>query len=100
VRRVIQACVVAFAWVSLSVSQVMACPMCKMALETDDPQPAAYMYSILFMLGAMGTVVGGLIAFLCWLSRHERAAMDAAGYQHLFENGVNQQAMSTAGPLQ
>lgn len=74
--------------------------MCKMALESDDPQPTAYMYSILFMLGAMTTVVGGLIAFLCWLSRHERAAMDAAGYQHLFENGVSQQGMSAAGPAQ
>ena len=99
-RHATRVCIAAIAWTSLGASQVWACPMCKMALETDDPQPASYMYSILFMLGAMTTVVGGLIAFLCWLSRHERAAMDAAGYQHLFENGVSQQAMSTAGPAQ
>lgn len=93
--RVLRISVAVLAWASLGASRVWACPMCKMALETDDPQPRAYMYSILFMLGAMGSVVGGLIGFLCWLSRHERAALDAAGYQHLFENGVSQLAVET-----
>jgi hypothetical protein len=74
------------------VSEVWACPMCKMALEPDDLRPRAYMYSILFMLGMMTAVVGGVIGLLCWLSRHERAALDAAGYQHLFENAVTEHA--------
>jgi hypothetical protein len=87
---------VAFAWICLDASRVWACPMCKYALETDDVRPQAYMYSILFMLGAMTAIVGGLIGFLYWLSRNERAAMDAAGYQHLFENGVSQQATAMA----
>ena len=95
--RCVRLTVIALAWVCLGASsQVRACPMCKYALETDDLRPRAYMYSILFMLGAMGAVVGGLIGFLCWLSRHERAAMDAAGYQHLFENGVSQHATAVA----
>jgi hypothetical protein len=91
--RLVRLGVVAFAWIVLGASQVWACPMCKLALEADDPQPRAYMYSILFMLGAMGSIIGGMIGFLWWLSRTERAAMDAAGYQHLFENGVSQPAL-------
>ena len=95
-HRCVRLSVVAAAWAGLGASQAWACPMCKFALESDDPKPRAYMYSILFMLAAIGTVVGCLIAFLSWLSRHERAAMDAAGYQHLFENGVSQQALEAA----
>lgn len=76
----------------LSTSQAWACPMCKFAIEADDPKPRAYMFSILFMLIAIGSVVTGLIFLLNWISRHERAALDAAGYQHLFENGVSEQA--------
>jgi len=63
-----------------------------MALETDDPAPRAYMVSILFMLGMVGGIFAGMIGFLYWLSRSERAALDAAGYQHLFENGVSEHA--------
>ena len=92
-NRGLRLSVAVLVWMSVSASQVWACPMCKIALESDDPKPRAYMYSILFMLCAMGSVVGGLIGFLCWLNRCERAAMDAAGYQHLFENGVSQLAM-------
>ena len=95
--RCVRLTAIALAWICLSASShVWACPMCKYALETDDLRPRAYMYSILFMLGAMAAVVGGLIGFLCWLSRNERAAMDAAGYQHLFENGVSQHATAMA----
>ncbi len=86
----------AFAEMCVSASPVWACPMCKFALESDDPMPRAYMISILFMLGAIGSVVAGLIGFLWWLSKNERAAMDAAGYQHLFENGVSQHATAKA----
>ena len=80
----------AIAWCCIGVSTAQACPMCKYALESDDPQPRAYMVSILFMMGMIGGIFTGLIAVLCWLSRNERAALDAAGYQHLFENGATQ----------
>lgn len=90
VARCLRVSTAALVWATICASEVWACPMCKFALEADDPQPRAYMYSIFFMLGAIGSIVGGMIGFLCWLSKHERATMDAAGYQHLFENGVNQ----------
>ena len=89
VARCLRVSTAALVWATICASEVWACPMCKFALEADDPQQRAYMYSIFFMLGAIGSIVGGMIGFLCWLSKHERAAMDAAGYQHLFENGVN-----------
>ncbi len=73
-------------------SDAWACPMCKLALETDDPQPRAYMFSILFMLGAIGSMFTGVTVLLIWLSRRERLVLEAAGYQHLFENGVSQPA--------
>lgn len=94
IGRSVRLSVFGLGWMCVSASRVWACPMCKFALETDDPKPRAYMYSILFMLFAIGAVVGGLITFLCWLSKHERAAMDAAGYQHLFENGVTNPALA------
>jgi hypothetical protein len=90
--RQIRVFLLSLACVGLSVSQAWACPMCKLALETDDPQPRAYMYSILFMMGMIASIFAGMIGFLYWLSRNERAALDAAGYQHLFENGVSQSA--------
>lgn len=90
--RQIRVILLSLACVGLSASQAWACPMCKLALETDDPQPRAYMYSILFMMGMIASIFAGMIGFLYWLSRNERAALDAAGYQHLFENGVSQSA--------
>ncbi len=41
-------------FVSDSVQQASACPMCKAANEEDDAKPRAYMYSILFMLAVRG----------------------------------------------
>ena len=79
-------------------SDVWACPMCKMALETDDPQPKAYMYSILFMLGMIGTMFGAVASLLVWLTRQERLSLEAAGYQHVFENGATEAARNSAGP--
>lgn len=93
-NRCLRLSVLMFAGVLSAATDVWACPMCKFALETDDPKPRAYMYSILFMLGMIGAVVGGVIGFLFWLSRYERAALDAAGYQHLFENGVTEHSMA------
>ena len=63
--------------------------MCKMALETDDPQPRAYMISILFMLGMMGSVTTGVGAVMYWVNRSERRALEAAGYHHVLHNAVN-----------
>ncbi len=77
-------------------NSAQACPMCKLALETDDAQPFAYMVSILFMMGTIFTLFGLVSAFVWWVARHERRAMEAAGYTHLFENGVTQ-AASDAG---
>lgn len=73
-----------------------ACPMCKMALEKDDPQPQAYMVSILFMMGTIFLLIGLVSALLYWVSLQERRAMEAAGYQHLFENAVSQTQASPA----
>ncbi|MDB5343747.1 MAG: hypothetical protein JWP89_2124 [Schlesneria sp.] len=92
VARCLRFLAAALVWATICGSEVWACPMCKFALEADDPQPRAYMYSIFFMLFAIGSIFSAMIGFLIWLSKHERAAMDAAGYQHLFENGVNQPA--------
>lgn len=72
-----------------------ACPMCKIALENDDAQPRAYMVSILFMMGTIFTLFGAVSAFVWWVARHERRAMEDAGYRHLFENGVS--AAETTG---
>ena len=71
--------------------------MCKMALETDDPQPKAYMFSILFMLGMIGSMFGGVATLLVWLTRQERLALEAAGYQHIFENGATEAARDGVG---
>lgn len=83
---------VALATMFLCASEASACPMCKLALETDDPQPRAYMFSILFMLGMIGSMFAGVTGLLIWLSRRERLVLEAAGYQHIFENGVSQPA--------
>ena len=91
-RCLIRGSFVAVALVLAGASEAWACPMCKLALETDDPQPRAYMLSILFMLGMIGSMFAGVTGLLIWLSRRERLALEEAGYQHLFENGVNQPA--------
>ena len=71
-------------------SNAWACPMCKYALETDAPEPKAYMISILFMMGMISALflsVGGL---LWWVSKQEKLALSAAGYQHIFDNAGSQ----------
>ena len=65
-----------------------ACPMCKVALETDDPQPQAYMISILFMLGTITTLFCSVGGVCWWINRKERQALEDAGYGHLFVNGA------------
>ena len=96
--RLVRGSLVALMMVLVGASEAWACPMCKMALETDDPQPRAYMLSILFMLGMIGSMFGGVAALLIWLSRRERLVLEAAGYQHLFENGATEAARSSNQP--
>lgn len=79
-------------------SSAWSCPMCKMALDTDDPQPRAYMISILFMLGMMGSVVAAVCVLLYRVNRAERRSLEAAGYAHLFHNGVNLSHGANGGP--
>ena len=71
-------------------SSAWACPMCKFALETDEGQPQAYMVSILFMMGMISTLFFSVGVLLWWVSKHEKMALSAAGYQHIFENAGSQ----------
>ncbi len=76
--------------VSLTTTSVArACPMCKLALESDDPQPRAYMLSILFMLGMITSLFVGVAVLAWWINRKEQQALIAAGYEHVLENAVN-----------
>jgi hypothetical protein len=75
---------------TLLASQASACPMCKLAVQEDDPQPRAYMISILFMLFMITAVIGTFGLLLVWVNRAEKRAIADAGYQHLLQNGVNQ----------
>jgi hypothetical protein len=56
-----------------------ACPMCKLANESDSRLPRAYMYSILFMLGMPATVLSGFSIGFWRLSRQAaRLHLEAA----------------------
>ena len=52
-----------------------ACPMCKVANEQDSQLPRAYMYSILFMMGMMFSLGGGVGYGMYLLGRKENAAI-------------------------
>ena len=54
---------------------VQACPMCKIANEQDALLPRAYMYSILFMMGMMFSLGGGVGVGMYFLGRKENAAI-------------------------
>ena len=54
---------------------VQACPMCKVANEQDSLLPRAYMYSILFMMGMMFSLGGGVGYGMYLLGRKENAAI-------------------------
>ena len=61
------------------VQPVQACPMCKIANEQDSLLPRAYMYSILFMMGTIFSLGGGVAYCVYSLSRKENAALEAMG---------------------
>lgn len=73
-----------------------ACPMCKYALETDENEPKAYMISILFMMGTITTLFASVAVLLWWVSKQEKMVINAAGYQHIFENAVSQSHLAKA----
>ena len=56
-----------------------ACPMCKIANEQDALLPTAYMYSILFMMGMIFSLGGGVGLAVFYISRKENAALEAMG---------------------
>lgn len=82
--------------VSAQSSQVWACPMCKYALETDEPEPKAYMFSILFMIGTISMLFTAVAGLLWYVTKLEKMNLNAAGYQHLFENAGSQPHLATA----
>ena len=61
------------------VQSAQACPMCKIANEQDSLLPTAYMYSILFMMGMIFSLAGGVGAMVYFVSRRENAALEAMG---------------------
>lgn len=70
-------------------SSAWACPMCKMAVEADNPQPRAFMISILFMLAVILTIFGGMTALIYWVNRLEKKSLIDAGYEHILDNAVS-----------
>ena len=78
-------------------SNAWACPMCKYALEASDaPEPKAYMISILFMMGMISALFLSVGVLLWWVSKQEKMALTAAGYQHLFDNAGSQPYLAKA----
>jgi len=64
--------------VSLTTGTVMACPMCKAALEEDSRLPNAYQTSILFMLSVPGMIFTTLGVGLVMLGRREAKALEGS----------------------
>ena len=87
-KRLTQIAAFAGFCIAMNASSAFACPMCKLALESDDPQPRAYMTSILFMLGMITTMFGSVAGLMVWVSRQETKALTDAGYDHVLENAV------------
>ena len=77
-------------------SSAWACPLCKFALETNETEPTAYMISILFMMGMISTLFLSVGVLLWWVSKQEKMALNAAGYQHLFDNAGSQPYLTKA----
>lgn len=94
-RRTVKSIAIASLVLAQSTS-VWACPMCKYALESDEGQPQAYMISILFMIGMITTLFASVCVLLYWVSKQEKMVINAAGYQHIFENAVSQSHLSKA----
>uniref|UniRef100_A0A7C2JYV9 Uncharacterized protein n=1 Tax=Schlesneria paludicola TaxID=360056 RepID=A0A7C2JYV9_9PLAN len=89
-RRPLLLAAVLFASSLLMAAEAAACPLCKVANENTDERPRAYMISILFMLGMMGTVSGSVGGLIWWVNRQERKQLEDAGYGHVLHNGVTE----------
>jgi hypothetical protein len=72
------------------VQSVQACPMCKIANEQDALLPRAYMYSILFMMGMMFSLAGGVAFAMYRIGRRENS--DLEGLEHFGLHGTVQGA--------
>ena len=83
-----------------------ACPMCKLANESDNRLPQAYMYSILFMLGMPMTVLGGFSIGFWRLARKgaqmQREAMEqaVAGANDPAVQAIQDAAPAAVSPVQ
>ena len=75
-RRIVLAAALLLGVVGPMAQSVQACPMCKVATEQDSMLPTAYMYSILFMMGMMFTIGGGIGFGMYLLGRKENAAIE------------------------
>lgn len=91
-RRMLLIAAVLFASSALMTVEATACPLCKIANENTDERPRAYMISILFMLGMMGTVSGSVGGLVWWVNKQERKQLEDAGYGHVLHNGVDELA--------
>ncbi|RMG40436.1 MAG: hypothetical protein D6725_03445 [Planctomycetota bacterium] len=76
-KRAVLCCLVLSCLVLVMWNVAQACPMCKVATESDARLPRAYMYSILFMLAMPATVFVGFSYGLWRLSRRERSVAEA-----------------------
>ena len=92
-RRIVLAVVLLLGAVGPLAQSAQACPMCKIANEQDSLLPKAYMYSILFMMGMIFTIGGGIGYGMYLLGRKENAAIEG------WEQG-EADADSNAGGLQ
>ena len=75
-RRIVLAAALLLGVVGPMAQSAQACPMCKIATEQDSMLPTAYMYSILFMMGMMFTIGGGIGFGMYLLGRKENAAIE------------------------
>ena len=80
-----------------AVGPLAACPMCKLATETTNRQPQAYMYSILFMMGMPAAITTGFGIGFYRLSR--KAARMQAEAAAQFAADASEVPNATADPL-
>ncbi len=76
-RRMVLAAVLLLSVAGPLAQSAQACPMCKIANEQDSLLPTAYMYSILFMMGMMFSIGGGIGFGMYLLGRKENAAIES-----------------------
>ncbi len=78
-RKVVMFVVLVMGLLGPLVQSAQACPMCKVANEQDSMLPMAYMFSILFMMGMIFSLGGGVGFGMYLLGRRENAALASMG---------------------